>query len=749
MLPGVSANVDGTDPQRRRRQRRRGLAHGSPGLDPLGGGVGAAHGGGGAEPHPHAVSTAPQPQPQSTVSIAPDRYLNRELSWLDFNTRVLALAEDPQQPLLERAKFMAIFSGNLDEFFQVRVAGLKEQVLAGVTKRSFDGMTPQQQLRAIRKRVGELVTRQATSFTRDLSPQLERAGVRICDWSSLDEDDRAQLTEVFHSRIYPVLTPLAVDPAHPFPYISNLSLNLAVVVADAQTGESHVARVKVPQILQRFVPLSDGESFVPLEQVIAAHLHTLFPGMDIVACHAFRLTRNADFDVEGDEADDLLEAVQSALQRRRRSPLAVRLEVDTSMSPSVLDLLVRELELDPDDVYTVDGPLDLSGLWDIHRIDRPDLKDPPWTPVTQPVLAAGPDGPPDLFRVLRSHHVLVHHPYDSFETSVVAFIEQAAADPQVLAIKQTLYRTSGPVSPIIRSLTQAAESGKQVVALIELTARFDEQANITWAQLLEDAGVHVAYGMVGFKTHAKVTLVVRQEESGIRRYCHVGTGNYNPDTARIYEDIGLLTADAALGADLSELFNSLTGYSRQREYRKVLIAPLGLRRALLELIDGQAHEGGRVTVKCNSLVDPEIIEALYAASQAGARIDLVVRGICCLRPGVPGLSDHIAVRSIVGRYLEHSRIFRFGHPADDDSLHYIGSADLMQRNLDRRVEVVVPVQSAPLRGRLDEILEVDLQDDVLAWELHDSTWSKVPTRVGINTQTRLQELALARAQGTP
>jgi polyphosphate kinase len=676
------------------------------------------------------------------------RYLNRELSWLDFNTRVLSLAEDESQPLLERAKFMAIFSRNLDEFFQVRVAGLKEQVIGGVLQRSPDGMTPQEQLRAIRARVTELTERQSHCFAGELAPRLEAAGVRICDWSSLRESDRPQLTAVFDSRIYPVLTPLAVDPAHPFPYISNLSLNLAVVVADRQSHETHVARVKVPQLLPRFVPLSDGERFVPLEQVIAAHLHTLFAGMEIVAAHTFRLTRNADFDVEGDEAEDLLEAVQSALQRRRRSPLAVRLEADTTMSGEVLDLLVRELELDAADVYRVEAPLDLGGLWDIHRIDRPDLKDPPWTAPPPPALAPTADGPVDVFRVLRHTDVLVQHPYDSFETSVEEFVEQAAADPQVLAIKQTLYRTSGPVSPIIRALTQAAEAGKQVVALIELTARFDEQNNITWAQLLEDAGVHVVYGMVGVKTHAKTTLVVRQEESGIRRYCHVGTGNYNPDTARIYEDVGLLTADAALGADLSELFNALTGYSRQRSYRKVLVAPARLRSAVLDLIAQQSHEGGQITLKCNSLVDPEIIEALYSASRAGARIDAVVRGICCLRPGVDGMSENITVRSIVGRWLEHSRIYRFGD-SGAEVVHYIGSADLMQRNLDRRVEVMVPVEAPPLRARLDEILEVSLSDDVLAWELHDDRWSRVPTRVGINSQTRLQELALARAQGTP
>ena len=699
---------------------------------------------------PRRLNGEDRPRPRLVANPDPSRYISRELSWLDFNTRVLATAEDRSLPLLERAKFMAIFSRNLDEFFQVRVAGLKEQVSAGVTQRSPDGSTPAETVRAIRKRVDELVQRHSRCFNEDLVVALEREGVRFVDWASLSEEDTTYLRQVFESRIYPVLTPLAVDPAHPFPYISNLSLNLAVVVADTETGESHVARVKVPALLQRFVPLPDGERFVPLEQLIAAQLHMLFPGMEVVAHHAFRLTRNADFDLEGDEAEDLLEAVQTVLQRRRRSPLAVRLEVDHTMSPGVLDLLVRELELEADDVYTVDAPLDLGGLWDITRIDRPDLAAARWSPVTQPALAASTEGPPDLFRVLRAQNVLVQHPYDSFATSVEAFIEQAAADPQVLAIKQTLYRTSGQVSPIIRSLIRAAEAGKQVVALIELTARFDEQANITWAQLLEDAGVHVVYGMVGLKTHAKVTLVVRQEESGIRRYCHVGTGNYNPDTARIYEDIGLLTCDEPLGADLSELFNLLTGYSRQRRYRKLLVAPTALRGALLELIGGQATPGGRIAIKVNSLVDPEMIDALYAASQAGAEIDLVVRGMCCLRPGVPGLSESIRVRSIVGRYLEHSRIYRFGDPATGAVQHFIGSADLMTRNLDRRVEAVVPVVSPALTARLDEILEVNLHDDELAWTLTaDGRWSRVPVTEGINTHVRLQMLARQRAQAVP
>jgi len=689
--------------------------------------------------------------PRAVDPRAAERYINRELSWLDFNTRVLALAQDGSLPLLERAKFLAIFSRNLDEFFQVRVAGLKEQVAAGVTLQSADGRPPREQLREIRARVVDLVGQHARCFTEEVAVGLERCGICFVSWTSLDELDREHLTSVFDRTIFPVLTPLAVDPAHPFPYISNLSLNLAVVVGDAQTGAAHIARVKVPSLLQRFVPLPDGVRFVPLEQVIAAHLSSLFPGMDILAHHPFRLTRNADFELESDEAEDLLEAVQSVLQRRRRSPMAVRLEVDAGMSGDVLDLLTRELELEEGDVYRVDAPLDLGGLWDLQSIDRPELKARPWAGVTQPALQAGAEGPADIFRTLRSGGpVLVQHPYDSFETSVSAFIEQAAADPRVLAIKQTLYRTSGPFSPIIRSLTQAAEAGKQVVGLIELTARFDEQNNIAWAQLLEDAGVHVVYGMVGLKTHCKVALVVRQDEDGrIRRYVHVGTGNYNPDTARAYEDIGLLTADEDIGADVSELFNLLTGYSRQREYRELLVAPVALRSGLLRLIREQAREGGRITLKVNSLVDVEVIDALCAASQAGATVDLVVRGICCLRPGVPGLSERVRVRSIVGRYLEHSRVWRFGEPGRE-AAYWIGSADLMPRNLDHRVEVAVPVRPASLRARLDEILDVDLADDRLAWELQpDGSWSRVPPDGGCNAQERLQELATARALAVP
>ena len=520
--------------------------------------------------------------------------INRELSWLDFNGRVLAQVEDESLPLLERARFLAIASRALDEFFQVRVGGLK-QLAAGLEGAASDPHGPQAQVRAIRNKVVDLYARQARAFLGSLVPQLDRQGIRFSDWSSLDEEDRTHLDRVFEERIFPVLTPLAVDPAHPFPYISSLSLNLMVVVTDPASHDQRIARIKVPPLLSRFVVLPDGERFVPLEQVIAAHLHPLFEGMQVVAHHVFRLTRNADYQLEGDEAEDLLEAVRAVLKERRRSPLVVRLEVGADMPAEMVDLLARELEIDAEDVYSVAAPLDLGGLFDVCRLDRPDLKFRPWTPITPPRIAhdlAGSEG--DLFRDLREDQVLVHHPYDSFEHTVEAFIELAAEDPQVLAIKQTLYRTSGPVSPIIRSLTRAAEAGKQVVALVELTARFDEQNNINWAEVLEDAGVHVVYGAVGLKTHAKVTLVVREEPGGIRRYCHVGTGNYNRDTARVYEDLGLLSADAALGADVGELFNSLTGYSHQAKYRKLLVAPGTMRPALVQADPprGRARRGG-------------------------------------------------------------------------------------------------------------------------------------------------------------
>jgi polyphosphate kinase len=672
--------------------------------------------------------------------------LNRELSWLDFNARVLALAEAPDRPLLERAKFLAIFATNLDEFVQVRVSGLQEQVAAGIRSKTPDGMEPLQQLRAISARIDELVTRQAELFTKEIAPALEDVGIAFSKWDELDDDDREYLVDVFDANVFPVLTPLAVDPAHPFPYISNLSLNLAVVVRDPETGEQRFARVKVPPLLPRFVVMPDGERFVPLEQVIAAHLDGLFPGMEILTHHPFRVTRDADFELEDEDAD-LLEAIESVLTLRKRSGHVVRLEVDTHMSEEVLELLCRELELSEQHVNIVDAPLDLSGLWALYALDRPELKDQPWQPQTQPVLTRT-DPPPDLFRVLQAGDVLVHHPYDSFATSVEAFVDQASRDRSVLAIKQTLYRTAGPEGAIVASLVRAADAGKQVVALVELKARFDEQSNLERARELEEAGVHVVYGLVGLKTHTKILLVVRQEHDGIRRYCHIGTGNYNPVTANLYEDLGLLTADPELGADLTELFNYLTGYSRQGRYRKLLVAPVSLRPGIVERIEQETAKGtgGRITLKMNSLVDPGIIEALYTASNAGVSIDLIVRGICCLRPGVPGMSENIRVRSIVGRFLEHSRIYRFGGETNDAEF-LIGSADLMPRNLDRRVEAVTPVVSAPLRARLDEILSTNLADDVLAWSLGaDGTWEKVPTVVGVDTHRRLGELAEARSR---
>jgi polyphosphate kinase len=676
--------------------------------------------------------------------VPESRFINRELSWLEFNHRVLALAEDEALPLLERLKFLAIFTQGLDEFFQIRVSGLREQVEAGVvTPQTPDGLSPSEQLRAIRERCLQLVER-GDHAMESLLPPLDKAGIRIVDLVGMTDEDLAFLNETFTERMFPVLTPLSVDPAHPFPYISNLSLNLAAVVHDPVTSLERFARVKVPPLLPRFVEMPDGERFVPVEVVIAAHLEDLFPGMELESRHAFRVTRDADVEVEEDEAEDLLSAIETVLRRRRRAAEPVRLEVGHTMPPEVLELLLRELDLGPDDVYVSRTLLDLGGLWSLVALDRRDLKEEPWTPVTQPRLSVE-HGDLDMFGVLREGDVLVHHPYDSFATSVEAFLQQAARDPAVLAIKQTLYRTSAQESAIIRALIRAAEAGKQVVALVELKARFDEEANITYARALEEAGVHVAYGVVGLKTHAKASLVVRRESSGIRRYAHVGTGNYNATTAKIYEDVGLLTADAEIGADLTDLFNLLTGYSRQHGYRRLLVAPDDLRPELLKLIRREARAGGKIVLKLNSLADAPLIDALYEASQAGADIDLIVRGICCLRPGVPGVSNQIHVRSLVGRYLEHSRIFRFGRRGTGYD-HFIGSADLMPRNLDRRVEAVIPVADPGLKLRLDRVLKVLLSDDVLAWTLRaDGTWRKVPTRKGVNAQVRLQELALERA----
>jgi polyphosphate kinase len=684
------------------------------------------------------------PGPDDTDPSAA-RFLNREVSSIAFNARVLALAEDQGLKLLERVKFLAIFADNLDEFFQVRVSGLQEQVRAGIRTRSPDGLEPADALREVRARVTDLMERASTVFTKDITPALEEAGIAFPDSSDLDRDDRAQLARVFEDLVYPVLTPLAVDPAHPFPYISNLSLNLAVIVNDPASGEERFARVKVPPTLPRFVALADGDRFVALEQVIAAHLDRLFPGMDVVAHYPFRVTRDTDFELD-DEDEDLVDAIEAVLHRRTRFGHTVRLEIDRTMPDEVLDLLRRELHLPPGDVVTMDGLVDLGGLWVLYELGRADLKDPPWSGQTAPELAPVDERPADVFRALRQVDVLVQHPYDSFATSVEAFLHAAASDPAVLAIKQTIYRTAGE-STIVASLVEAARNGKQVVALVELKARFDEEANIERARALEEAGAHVVYGLVGLKTHAKVLLVVRQEADGIRRYCHIGTGNYNPKTATLYEDIGLLTADPEIGADLTELFNHLTGYSRPGRYRRLLVAPEAMRAALRDLVRAEAALGddGRITLKMNSLVDPELIDELYAASNAGAQIELIVRGICCLRPGVPGLSENIRVRSIVGRYLEHSRVYRFG--ADPTTAQYlIGSADWMPRNLDRRVEALCPVLEPRLQARLDEIFAVDLADDVLSWQLEgDGTWTKLERTMGSDAHLRLRELAVERA----
>jgi polyphosphate kinase len=725
------------------------------------------------------VGVSPDPQ-ASTVTLPPPataedqalRYINRELSTLDYFSRVLAIAEDQSVPLLERAKFLAIFQGLVDEFFEVRVAGLKDQLAAGLTGTDPAGLSPGDQVRAIHRETRCLVERRVRAFVDQVVPELDEHGIRLSSWDSLQDEERAYIEEVFEQRIFPVLTPLAVDPGHPFPYISNLSLNLAVIVGDPVTGERRFARVKVPPLLPGFVVTPDGERYVPLDHVIAAHLSALFPGMIIESHHAFRVTRNADLTLEEDEADDLLEAVEMEL-RRRRFGRAVRLETDEAMTEEVRELLCRELDLAADDVYPIKGPLDLAGLWAVHSLDRPDLKDEPFAPVTPPRLAGVDDEPVDIFAAIRQGDILLHHPYDSFATSVEEFIKQATRDPKVLAIKQTLYRTSGD-SPIVKSLIRAAERGTQVAALVELKARGDEAANVAWAKQLERAGVHVVYGLIGLKTHSKTALVVRQEDDGIRRYCHIGTGNYNSQTARLYEDLGLLTVDPEVGADLTDLFNSITGYSRRTEYRRILVAPLSLRAAMVARIEREAHRGsdGVLIFKMNNLVDPGIIDALYAAGQAGVHVTLIIRGICCLRPGVPGLSENIVVRSIVGRWLEHSRIYFFGQDGENgpaggeapgsggddgdasivDSMpvggeYYIGSADMMPRNLDRRVEVIVPVIDGDARQRLRLILAVELADDALAWELRgDGTWKKVAAGRGLNAQRYAQDAVVDRAR---
>jgi polyphosphate kinase len=679
-----------------------------------------------------------------------NRFSNRELSWLAYNSRVLAQGEETDQPLLERLKFLAIFASNLDEFYMVRVAGLKRRADMGLQITSADGLSPREVLAALSKRTGELAQRHAHCFLDDVLPALEREGIHIRRWDALDDEEKSRLAEYFRAKVFPVLTPLAVDPGHPFPYISGLSLNLAVLVREHGGSAQHFARVKVPNNVPRFVVVSQSaveSEFLPLEDLIAAHLSMLFPGMKVIEHHLFRVTRNADVEMEEDRDEDLLQALERELVRRRFGP-AVRLEVTDDIHDEVLDLLVSEIDVQREDVQRVPGLLDLSALWQIYDVDRPGLKERPFVPATHPRFAEG-ETPKSVFATLRDGDVLVHHPYESFATSVQRFIEQAAADPNVLAIKQTLYRTSGD-SPIVDALIDAAEAGKQVVALVEIQARFDEQANIKWARALERAGCHVVYGVVGLKTHCKIALVVRQEAGQIKRYAHIGTGNYNPKTARLYEDLGLFTADEAICADVTDLFNVLTGYSRQTDYRSLLVAPQGIRSGLIERIEREieyvrAGGEGHIQFKTNHLVDEQTIDALYRASLAGVRVQLLVRTFCTIRAGVPDLSENITTRSILGRFLEHSRVYYFGGGGQPE--FWIGSADLMHRNLDRRVEVLCQVSDPDARAHLRTCLELAFAPETSAWELTaDDQWVRSGGPDRIDLQERLMNLLAHRGE---
>ncbi|WP_109471731.1 RNA degradosome polyphosphate kinase [Ornithinimicrobium cavernae] len=663
------------------------------------------------------------------VALPDDRFLDREISWLQFNERVLQLAGDQDVPLLERARFLAIFASNLDEFFMVRVAGLKRRIATGIATRSASGLEPREVLDEISLGAHELMGRHAALFRDVVAPALREEGITLVRWEELTEEEQTTLAGMFRSTVYPVLTPLAVDPAHPFPYISGLSLNLAVILINPQTGHEHFARVKVPPLLPRFIELpGDNElyatRYVLLEEVIAAHLEYLFPGMEVHETYTFRVTRNEDLEVEEDDAENLLTALEKELTRRRFGP-PVRLEVEEDMDDHVLDLLTRELRVHRAEVYRLPSPLDLTALNTVADLDRTELSYPNFVPATHPTLApVERSAPADILAAMRAGDVLLHHPYDSFSTSVQAFIEQAANDPQVLAIKQTLYRTSGD-SPIIDALIDAAASGKQVLAVVEIKARFDEENNITWARKLEHAGVHVVYGMVGLKTHAKLCLVVREEDGALRRYCHVGTGNYNPKTARLYEDLGLLTCDETVGEDITRLFNQLSGMAPKSKFKRLLVAPRSVRSGLIGLIDEEGAKGaeGRIRLKLNSIVDEAIIDALYRASISGASVDVWVRGISALRPGVPGLSETVRVRSILGRFLEHSRIFAFG--TGKNARIYLGSADMMHRNLDRRVEALVPISDRDQLKTLGALLDRGMSDEIASWHLgSDGQWRR-------------------------
>ena len=659
-----------------------------------------------------------------------ERLIDRELSWLAFNERVLELAEDATNPLLERCRYLAIFSSNLDDFFMIRVASVKRKLGSGVTKKNTAGFTPHELMAEISKKTQELIARQTKCFQTDILPKLAQNGIEITDWDSLTNDEKDYINKIFTNRIFPVLTPLAVDPSHPFPYISGLSLNLAVLVKQPETNEELFARVKVPASLPRFIETAEFAStrFIPLEKVIIANLHQLFPGMEIEDYYTFRITRNADLELEEDESDNLLESMEQELLRRKFGP-PVRLEVASDIGSELLNRLKAELSIREEDISRYKEPLDLTGLNRIADLDRPELKFVPFrNQVAREFREVDPDSNEEFFAAIRRNEILLHHPYDSFNSSVVRFLEAAATDPNVLAIKQTLYRTSGD-SPIVNALIEAAEAGKQVLAVIEIRARFDEQANVRWARKLEDVGVHVVYGLVGFKTHAKLSLVVREEGNTVRRYSHVGTGNYNPKTARMYEDLGILSADDQLGEDLNKLFNQLSGFAPQYSYNRLLVAPRTIRSGLLEKINREIEnkEAGKhafIRLKLNSLLDEEFVEALYRASIAGVEIDLVIRGICSLMPGIPGISENIRVRSVLGRFLEHSRIFHFANGGDDEI--YIGSADLMERNLNRRVESLVQITKPEHKKDLIKVFDLYVSSTTSGWHLLPSgKWLKV------------------------
>lgn len=670
------------------------------------------------------------PAPVDDGTLPPDRFLDREISWLAFNQRVLELAEDPALPLLERANFLAIFATNLDEFFMVRVAGLKRRIDTGLAVPTNVGRAPIDVLNDISERAHELQERHARVFRELVKPQLDAADIHIEGWNDLDEADRERMHEVFQNQIFPVLMPLAVDPAHPFPYISGLSLNLSIRVRNPKTDKVEFARLKVPQNLPRFVQLPNTGGtlrYIPLEDLISNHLGDLFPGMEVLEHHEFRVTRNEDVVIEEDETENLLQALEKELLRRRfGSP--IRLEISDDMDDVTLGLLMQELRITDREVYRLPAPLDLGGLFEVTKLDRPELKYPRRVPTTSVYLQPSePTEKPDIFASISKGDILLHHPYESFATSVQAFLEQAAADPNVLAIKQTLYRTSGD-SPIVEALIDAAEAGKAVLALVEIKARFDEQANISWARKLEKAGVHVVYGLVGLKTHCKLALVVRQEGGVLKHYSHIGTGNYNPKTSRIYEDLGLLTSDDVVGKDLTRLFNELSGYAIEKKFKRLLVAPLHLRAGLLKRIDAEAEaarEGkpSGIRIKVNSMVDEAIIDALYRASQAGVPVDVWVRGICSLRPGVPGLSENIRVRSILGRYLEHSRIFSFVNEGEQQV--FIGSADMMHRNLDRRIEALVRLASPAHIAETNELFDLAMDEGTSSWYLEpEGAWTR-------------------------